>query len=73
MTPAPIHAILNEFTTEPMKFSLDSKLFYIGANTKANQGDEQFGISIGKYYFGVYDNKPCAGKLNKHGALIINR
>lgn len=56
-----------------MKFSLDSKLFYIGANTNANQGDEQFGISIGKYYFGVYDNKPCAGKLNKHGALIINR
>ena len=73
MTPAPIQAILESFTTEPMKFSLDSKLFYIGANTNANQGDEQFGISIGKYYFGVYDNKPCAGKLNKHGALIINR
>ena len=61
------------FTTEPMKFSLDSRLFYIGANTKAKQGDEQFGISIGKYYFGLYDNKPCAGKLNKYGALIINK
>ena len=55
-----------------MKFSLDSRLLYIGANTKAKQGDEQFGISIGKYYLGVYDNKPCAGKLNKYGALDTN-
>ena len=73
MTSDQIPAILNSFTTEPMKFSLDSRLFYIGANTKAKQGDEQFGISIGKYYFGFYDNKPCAGKLNKYGALIINK
>jgi hypothetical protein len=56
-----------------MKFSLDSRILYIGANTKAKQGDEQFGISIGKYYFGFYDNKPCAGKLNKYGALITNK
>lgn len=55
-----------------MKFSLDSRLLYIGANTKAKTGDEQFGISIGKYYFGFYDYKPCAGKLNKYGALDIN-
>lgn len=55
-----------------MKFSLDSRLLYIGVNTKAKSGDEQFGISIGKYYFGLYDNKPCAGKLNKYGALDIN-
>ena len=56
-----------------MKLSLDSRFFYVGANTKAHKGDEQFGISIGKYYFGVYDNKPCAGKLNKYGALVINK
>ena len=73
MTTTQKTSIVTLFTTEPMKFSLDSRLFYIGANTKAKQGDEQFGISIGKYYFGLYDNKPCAGKLNKYGALIINK
>ena len=43
--------------------------FYFGINTKASAGDEQFGISIGRLYVGLYNNVLHVGILDQHGCL----
>lgn len=54
------------------------KWFYFGINRKAGPGDEVFGISIGRLYFGYYA-KGCAenegfafGWLDQNDALKSN-
>lgn len=39
-----------------MSFQFESNLFYFGYNLRAisTPGEEMFGISIGKLYFGIY-------------------
>ena len=44
--------------------------FYFGVNlTPSGDNDERFGVSINRYYFGVYDNVAQWGKLDENGCL----
>ena len=59
-----------KFQTNPNKF------FYVGLNTTATDGDEIFGLSIGRLYLGYYadgcSTVPagfCFGILNQYGCL----
>lgn len=45
------------------------RICYIGINTNAPQGEEQFGISVGRLYAGVYNNVLSIGWLDKEGCL----
>ena len=52
----------------------DDRWFYFGINTKAKPGDEFFGISFGRLYFGYYgrSGKPSGfafGWLDENGVL----
>lgn len=64
-----------------MKFSIDTKFFYLGWNFKHNFYtddlkivtimEERFGLSIGQYYLGNYVGDGwCFGKLDANGCLI---
>lgn len=44
-------------------------MFYFSINTKARPGDEQFGLSLGRLYLGLYSFRPCFGILNANDAL----
>ena len=50
-----------------------SEWFYLGMDLRPEVsetvGDERFGISINRYYFGVYGNTAQWGKLDENGAL----
>lgn len=47
-----------------------SEWFYLGMDFRQNMnGDERFGVSINRYYFGVYDNTAQWGKLDENGCL----
>lgn len=59
-----------------VKFSTPYQIsdwFYLGMNLRADcddaVGDECFGISINRYYFGVYGNTAQWGKLDENGCL----
>ena len=59
-----------------VKFSTPHQIsdwFYFGLDLRkdcdANVGDERFGVSINRYYFGVYDNTAQWGKLDENGCL----
>jgi hypothetical protein len=57
--------------------SIDFPSFYVGWSNihrptvhKDDCGDEIFGLAIGKFYVGYYeDGKWCAGILNENGCL----
>lgn len=48
-------------------------LFYLGVDTKAGDGDERFGIGIGRLYLGLYPTatgfEVAYGVLNSQGCL----
>lgn len=48
-------------------------LFYLGLDTKAGNGDEWFGIGIGRLYLGLYPNvtgfEVAYGVVNSQGCL----
>jgi len=48
---------------------------YLGLNLRADcddaVGDERFGVSINRYYFGVYGNTAQWGKLDENGCLWL--
>ena len=50
-----------------------SEWFYLGMDLRPEVsetvGDERFGISINRYYFGVYGNTAQWGKLDENGCL----
>ena len=49
-----------------------SEWFYLGMDFRQNNnGDERFGVSINRYYFGVYDNTAQWGKLDENGCLWL--
>lgn len=55
-----------------MKFATSfaiSEFFYLGVNTEAGKDDEQFGLSIGKFYIGLYNNVLSIGMLDEKGCL----
>jgi hypothetical protein len=46
-----------------------ASIFYVGVDTKAGKDDEQFGLSIGRLYAGLYNNVLSIGILNANGCL----
>jgi len=59
-----------------VKFSTPHQIadwFYFGLDLRKDcdgtVGDERFGVSINRYYFGVYDNVAQWGKLDENGCL----
>jgi hypothetical protein len=44
-------------------------IFYVGVDTKAWKDDEQFGLSIGRLYVGLYNNVLHIGILDAKGCL----
>jgi len=59
-----------------VKFSTPHQIsdwFYLGMDFRPEVsetvGDERFGISINRYYFGVYNNTAQWGKLDENGYL----
>jgi len=61
-----------------VKFSTPHQIsdwFYFGLDLRkdcdATVGDERFGVSINRYYFGVYDNVAQWGKLDENGCLWL--
>lgn len=55
-----------------MKFATPisiANIFYVGVDTKAGKDDEQFGLSIGKLYAGLYNNVLSIGILDANGCL----
>jgi hypothetical protein len=44
-------------------------IFYFGVDTKAWKDDEQFGLSIGRLYMGLYNNVLHIGILDSKGCL----
>lgn len=48
-------------------------LFYLGVDTKATNGDERFGIGIGRLYLGLYPTatgfEVAYGLTNEQGCL----
>lgn len=55
-----------------MKFSIDTKFFYLGWDFENNfHMEERFGLAIGEYYLGNYVGDGwCFGKLDANGCLI---
>lgn len=55
-----------------MKFATSLKIaefFYLGVDTEAGKDDEQFGLSIGRFYVGLYNNVLSIGILDDKGCL----
>jgi hypothetical protein len=55
-----------------MKFATSlsiAEIFYLGVNTEAPKDDEQFGLSIGRLYIGLYNNVLSIGILDEKGCL----
>lgn len=59
-----------------VKFSTPHQIadwFYLGMDLRPEVsetvGDERFGISVNRYYFGVYGNTAQWGKLDENGCL----
>lgn len=59
-----------------VKFSTPYQIadwFYLGMDLRPEVsetvGDERFGISVNRYYFGVYGNTAQWGKLDENGCL----
>jgi len=62
-----------------VKFSTPYQIadwFYLGMNLRplnvneiGEESDERFGISLNRYYFGVYNNTAQWGKLDENGCL----
>lgn len=55
-----------------MRFATPQKLapiFYVGVNTQAWKDDEQFGLSFGRLYVGLYNNVLHIGILDAKGCL----
>ena len=59
-----------------VKFSTPYQIadwFYLGMDLRPEVsetvGDERFGISLNRYYFGVYGNTAQWGKLDENGCL----
>ncbi len=55
-----------------MRFSTPQQfaaIFYFGVDTKAWKDDEQFGLSIGRLYMGLYNNVLHIGILDSKGCL----
>lgn len=55
-----------------MRFSTPQQfaaIFYFGVDTKAWKDDEQFGLSIGRLYAGLYNNVLYIGILDSKGCL----
>ncbi len=54
-----------------MKFSFNTKFFYIGWDFKVKSYmEERFGICFGNYYIGFYTGDGwCAGFLDENGCL----
>lgn len=56
-----------------MKFSTPAfieNFFYFSINFGAIDGDEQFGLSVGPWYLGLYENRFYWGRLDLNGSLI---
>ena len=65
--PPYIHTII---TTMKFATSLSiAEIFYLGVNTEAPKDDEQFGLSIGRLYIGLYNNVLSIGILDEKGCL----
>lgn len=47
-------------------------LFYLSVDFDALPGDEQFGLSIGPWYLGLYESQFFWGRLDLNGSLIDN-
>jgi len=59
-----------------VKFSTPHQIsdwVYLGMDLRVENdavvGDERFGVSVGRYYFGVYNNTAQWGKLDDNGCL----
>jgi hypothetical protein len=55
-----------------MKFATSfsiAEFFYLGVDTQAGKDDEQFGLSIGRFYVGLYNNVLSIGILDDKGCL----
>lgn len=66
-SPLYVHTIITtmKFATS---FSI-AEFFYLGVDTQAGKDDEQFGLSIGRFYVGLYNNVLSIGILDDKGCL----
>lgn len=49
--------------------SIIRHFFYLAIAVGSRQGEEQFGISIGRIYLGLYDGRPAIGVLDQSECL----